>query len=243
MKTKNYQPRFYRFFYSSKFYKQEIIVKESDIVILSEKKIEKQTVRKIVVNYRKQIESYIQKHKIFSTSLKPLPINYDAPNIIKEMMVASSRAGVGPMAAVAGAISEYVGRELLKNNKEIIIENGGDIFLKAARDIRIGVYAGNSILSNKIFVNVHKDQMPLGVCASSGTVGHSLSFGKADTVVITSNSSILSDAVATATANRVKSKKDFKKAINFAKSIKGIKGILIILEKDLGIWGNLEIFS
>jgi len=243
MKAKEYQPRLYRLSCSPQLFKKEIKVQETDLLIFSDKRMESDCIKERIIELRRQIESYILKHKKFIKTLKPISIDHDAPDIIKEMSSASKIAGVGPMAAVAGAIAEYVGRELLNNTKEVIIENGGDIYLKAERDIKIGIYAGSSMLSNKIFINLKKEQMPLGICTSSGTVGHSLSFGKADAVVISSNSSILSDAVATATANRVKSKKDFKNAIDFAQSIKGVKGILIILGNDLGIWGNFEISS
>jgi len=243
MKTKKYQPRFYRLFYSTKFFKLEVIVKESDLSVLTDKEIKKEYLRSLILKYRDQIESYIEENNDFLTFLEPLRMDKKAASIVQEMLVYSKLAGVGPMAAVAGAIAEYVGKELLKQCSQVIIENGGDVFLKTEKDIRIGVYAGDSPLSNKIFINIKKSQTPIGICTSSGTVGHSLSFGKADAVIISSSSAILSDAVATAAANLVKTNKDFKNAINFAKNVKGIKGILIILKNNLGVWGDLEISS
>jgi len=241
MKTNSYQPRLYRLLYSSKFFKQEVTVKESDLFISSDVQIERGHIKSLIIKYRKQIEAYIEKNKDFLVSLKPLKLDKNACSIIQQMLYYSNLAGVGPMAAVAGAIAEFVGNELLKECNEVIIENGGDIFLKTKRDIKVGVYAGDSVFSNKIFIKIKKQQTPLGICTSSGTVGHSLSFGNADAVVILSSSAIFSDAVATATANLVKTNKDFKKAINFVKNIKGINGVLIIYKDNLGVWGDFEI--
>ena len=214
---------------------------ESDLFVLTDRHINPELVKEQVVKYRDQIESYILSHADFLFSLKPLPVPRNTSGIIKAMLYAARCSGVGPMAAVAGAIAEYTGRALLEKCNEVVIENGGDIFLKTERKIKIGVFAGKSIFSNKIFINIKNSQTPLGICTSSGSVGHSLSFGNADAVVVTCKSASLADAVATAAANKIKTKKDFKKTINFVKSIKGVKGALIILGKDLGVWGDLEI--
>ena len=85
--------------------------------------------------------------------------------------------------------------------------------------------------------------MPLGLCTSSGTIGHSLSFGLADAVVILSKSAILADAAATAVGNRVKDKKDLEKAAAFAGSIKGVLGGVIIIKNTLISWGEVELLS
>jgi ApbE superfamily uncharacterized protein (UPF0280 family) len=99
---------------------------------------------------------------------------------VREMADATREVGVGPMAAVAGAIAESVGKELLPYSDEVIVENGGDIFLKTSKERFIGVYAGKSKFTKKIAFSILPDETPLGVCTSSGTVGHSLSFGYAD---------------------------------------------------------------
>ena len=145
------------------------------------------------------------------------------------------------MATVAGAIAQYVARDLLPESSEIIVENGGDIFLKALSKKHVAIYAGDSILNGKIALEIQPDETPLGICTSSGTVGHSLSFGKADAVVIYSDSAILADAVATATCNLLKSHSDIEEGIGFARSINGVRGIAIIFGDKLGIWGGIKI--
>jgi ApbE superfamily uncharacterized protein (UPF0280 family) len=157
------------------------------------------------------------------------------------MQEVSLKVGVGPFASVAGAMAEFVGRDLLKYSKEVIVENGGDIFLKTLRKRRIGIFAGKSRLSNRLALEILPDETPLGVCTSSGTVGHSLSFGKADAVVVVSESTPLADASATAIGNLIKEKKDIPKEIEKAKKIEGLKGVVIIKDGKLGIWGNITI--
>ena len=82
---------------------------------------------------------------------------------------------------------------------------------------------------------------PVSLCTSSGTVGHSLSFGKADAVCVMSDSCALAYAVATAVGNRVRSAKDISNVIHFGKSISGVSGLVVIIGKDMGLWGNLDV--
>ena len=125
-------------------------------------------------------------------------------------------------------------------HKDVIIENGGDIFLKTRKTRTIGIYAGKSKLWNTLKLKVSPKDTPIGVCTSSGTVGHSLSFGCADSVIILSKNTALADAVATAVGNMVHTKKDLQKAVDFARVIKGIVGVVIILKNNMISWGKVE---
>jgi len=240
-KSKDYQKRFYReLAKDSDLIGQEVIVKETDLFISAEKDI-KTVAEKIVKKYRAQIEVYIRKRPEFMTSLEPISQDSIASDIIKEMIRTTALAGVGPMASVAGAISEFTGKELLAYSRQIIIENGGDIFIKSDKARTIAIYAGESPLSNKIFIKIKPEDTPIGICTSSGTVGHSLSFGKADACVIIAKSAILADAVATAACNRIRERKDIAPSLEFALSIKGIIGAAAILGKDFGSIGDIEL--
>jgi len=240
-KSKDYQERFYRgLAKDSDLAGQEVIVKETDLFIFAEKDI-KAIAEEIVKKYRTEIEDYIRHRPEFMTSLEPIGQDPKAGDIIREMIRTTKLAGVGPMASVAGAIAEFTGNELLGYSRQIIVENGGDIFIKSDKVRTIAVYAGDSPLSNKIFIKIKPKDTPIGVCTSSGTVGHSLSFGKADACVIIAKSAILADAVATATCNRIKEKEDIAPSLEFAISIKGVKGAIAILGKDLGSIGDIEL--
>ena len=145
------------------------------------------------------------------------------------------------MASVAGAITEFVGTELLAFSPEVIVENGGDIFLKSLEKRIIGIYAGKSPLTGKIGLEIDGEDTPLGICTSSGTVGHSLSFGKADAVVALSKSATLADAAATAIGNLILQPDDIPSGIEFAQGIEGLKGLLIIKDDKIGLWGKVKI--
>ena len=238
-----YQPRTYRdSLKTAGLVSFTVVIKETDLFIAASHAVERDA-QTAVLDARYNIEQYIQNHPDFLTSLTPLPADHYAPEIVREMLNASAAAGVGPMAAVAGAVAEHVGRELLKQCDEVIIENGGDIFLRVMRDITISVFAGSSPLSNRIGIKIYAHASPLGVCTSSGTVGPSLSLGTADAVTILSPSASRADAAATAVGNLVKSSADIAQAIEAGNKIQGVSGILIIKDDQMGVWGNINLVS
>jgi len=241
MKKDAYQPRTYRHWIEGKdLVPFTVTVKETDLYIRATSNVQRKA-RRLVLKYRRQLEQYIEQNPDFLTSLKPLPVPEHAPRIVQDMLEVGRQAGVGPMAAVAGAIAECVGRELLDFSPEIIVENGGDIFLKILSKRVVGIFAGDSPLTGKIGLEINPHDTPLGVCTSSGTVGHSLSFGKADAVVVVAASATLADAAATAIGNRVSRPDDINSAIEFGQSIGGLKGILIIAGKNIGAWGDVKL--
>ena len=145
------------------------------------------------------------------------------------------------MAAVAGALAECVGKDLMEHSQEVIVENGGDVFIGSNSPINVGIYAGTSPLSNKIGVRIHCPGAPVAVCTSSGTVGHSLSFGKADAVVVIAASTPLADAAATSIGNTISKKSDMAFGIEIGKKIEGVLGIVAIVDDKLGLWGDVDL--
>lgn len=217
-----------------------VVIKETDLYIAASRDLT-QGARTAVLKYRRQLEGYITNDPRFATSYAPVEVPNSAPEIVKRMAVAAKTVAVGPMAAVAGAIAEYVGRDLLAFTSEVIVENGGDIFLKITKRRRISIYAGQSPLSNKIALGIEPNETPLGVCTSAGTVGHSVSFGRADAVVVVSSNTCLADAAATAIGNRVHEVGDIEKALAYAQAIEDLKGVVIIKDDKMGVWGAIKI--
>ncbi len=217
-----------------------VTVKETDLYIRACRNLSRKAL-KAVSKHRDAIERYIERHPSFLTSLEPLSVEDNAPRIVKEMSLAAESVSLGPMAAVAGAIAEFVGKELLDFSPEVIIENGGDIFLKTTQKRLVGVYAGESPLTHKVALEINPEDTPLGICTSSGTVGHSLSFGKADAVIVLSSRTALADASATAIGNLIKTAADIDSGLEFAQGIVGVKGIVIIKGDKMGMWGDLKI--
>jgi len=220
-----------------------IVYKETDLLVLSETHCEKEVLN-LLKNLRNALEKFILLHPEFKTSL--LPLSYKdtqkekIPSIIKKMLRAGQIAEVGPMASVAGAIAEEIGKALLKQGitKQVVIENGGDIFLSLNKDAKVALFAGDSPFSGKIGVLIKKELMPCGVCTSSSKIGHSLNFGKADAVTVIHKDTAISDALATHFSNLLKSPQDFNKIVNKAKKIKGLIGVVGILGEQIFFWGN-----
>ena len=236
-----YQKRNYRnLINSSRLQKFTVVVQETDLCVHAKTNLEDLT-KELVLEYRGYLEAYIRENPDFARTLQPWRPIGPAPNIVDSMVKAGEKAGVGPMASVAGAMAESVGRDLLGHSDEVIVENGGDIFLKTDEPISIGIYAGDSPLSLKLGLQVDSSQKPSAVCTSSGTVGHSLSLGTADAVCLVSDSCALADAVATSIGNLIQTKRDIRQAVETGKLIEGIRGVAIIMDDDIGLWGDIEL--
>jgi len=243
MSNTAYQERTYRNFVGiDSLVSFNVVVQETDLLIHASRALEN-IARDLVLKERGFIENYIGIYPEFRKTLVPWHIDKPAPVIVGEMICAGKKAGVGPMAAVAGAVAEQVGKALLSYSDEVVVENGGDIFIKTGKPLKIGIFAADSPLSLKTGLLIDSSKKPAAVCTSSGTVGHSLSFGKADAVCIVSDSCSLADAAATSVGNRVRAKKDIGKAIEFGKSIEGVTGIVIIIGDAAGFWGDIEVVS
>ena len=235
-----YEERFYRNKILSKF-KIEVSFKESDLLICSDKEIPKEKAQGILVKYYEQIEEYVMKNPLFLRSLSPLEIDQAAPPIIKEMLETSKVTGIGPFSSVAGAVAQYVGGELLDYCQELIIENGGDIFLKINQDKIIEVYLGQEFKINNFNLKIKKRSQAFGVASSSSSLGHSLNFGKADLVSVVAKNTIIADGFATAISNRIKKIENVDKILAEAKDKLPIEGLLVAFGEKIFLWGDLEI--
>jgi len=217
-----------------------VVVKETDLYVRARRDLCKETLAAIQ-EYRNPLEEYIRSHPLFMHSLEPLEVDQQAPQIVKMMAGSAQAADVGPMAAVAGAMAELVGRKLLEYSDEVIVENGGDIFIKTTRKRLVGIYAGNSPFSGKLAIEIEPEKTPMGICTSSGTVGPSLSLGLADAAVVLSSSAALADAAATAVGNLVKSPDDIPAALEHGQVISGVIGVLLIAGERMGVWGDIKL--
>jgi len=238
-----YEPRTYRHWIKdTDLVSFNVVVKETDLHIRAHHNLEADALE-AVTECRSPLERYIEAHPLFLSSLEPVSVEENAPDIVKDMAQAARLTGVGPMAAVAGAVAEVVGKKLLAHSPEIIVENGGDIFMKSLKKRVIGIYAGPSPFTGKIALEVEPEMTPLGICTSSGTVGHSLSFGMADAVIVLSSSTALADAAATAIGNRVISAGDVAVEVEHARMIPGLLGAVVIKDDRIGLWGQIKIVS
>jgi ApbE superfamily uncharacterized protein (UPF0280 family) len=236
-----YEPRTYR----SRMARAGLVgfrvaVQETDLWILAARDLSREG-REIVLQERRQLEAYIAAQPEFLATLSPWPEDPFAPPVVREMIRAARVAGVGPMAAVAGAIAERVGRALESWSEEVIVENGGDLYLKIAAPATISLFAGKSPLSHRVGLKIDPELSPLGVCTSSGTVGHSFSFGRADAACILAPAAALADAAASGLGNRVKHAGDIPAALEWVATVPDLLGAVVIVGEKLGAWGRVEL--
>jgi ApbE superfamily uncharacterized protein (UPF0280 family) len=232
--------RFYRQNVDDNLYSFEITIKESNLFIKTCKDL-KLLAFDALYKIRKDLESYILKSKDFFTSLVPVKQDKSAPPIVKKMIKTSSIVGVGPMACVAGAVSEELGKILLKYCDECIVENGGDIFLKLNKDANLGLYVGKDNPLNYIYIILKKSDRPYGICTSSAKVGPSLSFGTSDASLIISHDAYFSDCLASACGNIIKNENDLQKAIDLAMTFKETIGCCFVCNGKIAFWGDIEV--
>jgi ApbE superfamily uncharacterized protein (UPF0280 family) len=211
--------------------------KEADLRICSQRT---DIIISEVKRLRAELEAYISRHAEFHTSLEPIMLLPDAPEIALRMAAAAEPCGVGPMAAVAGAVAEMAAEVAIAGGAaEAIIENGGDIFLHSPDFVVIGLYAGANPLSGRLAFHIEPVDMPLSVCSSSSRFGHSLSFGDCDLATVVARSGALADAAATLTGNCVKTPADIEPTLRRVTAIPGILGVLIIKGDRIGVAGAL----
>ena len=216
-------------------------VAQTDLYLQAEKNLTDEAL-KLIHTGRSRIEQYAESDPEFITSLKPRPDSALAPSPVKEMLQAGCAANVGPMAAVAGAMAEFVGRGLMALSPGgVVVENGGDIFLAATSGFTVGLFAGESPLSMKFGLIIQPEKTPIGICTSSGTVGHSMSLGRADAATVVAVAGALADAVATALGNRIRRANDIEASLNWAVSIPGVFGAMAIVGESIGFQGDLEL--
>jgi ApbE superfamily uncharacterized protein (UPF0280 family) len=221
--------------------KRRITVEETNILLTTD--IEAHDLVNFIIWQRMELKNYIRKKKEFLTSLEPLEL-VDTPVIVRMMSLAAAIAGVGPMAAVAGTISQLSMEFLLeKGAKHAIVDNGGDISLKINKDVTMGLYAGDSSLSGKIGFRIKRQKAPIGICTSSGTVGHSISFGRADSVTVFASEASVADALATSIANQAVGDSDGEAVENCLEKAENLRehlrGVLVVVGESAGTIGKI----
>ena len=193
-----------------------------------------------IVRQRAILEDYIRRDLIFQHTLEPLEVPADAPEVAKRMARAAKMAGVGPMAAVAGAMAQLAVEAALEAGaEEAIVDNGGDIYLKTTEPVVIALFAGGSGRIGRLAFSLQPSDTPLSICSSSGKMGHSLSLGRCDLATVVAKSAALADAAATRAANLVRNVEDVEKALDTMMAVEGVSGLLIVKDGHVGLAGRV----
>jgi ApbE superfamily uncharacterized protein (UPF0280 family) len=215
--------------------------KETEVLIKADDCDAIEAAKKSIISNRNDLERYIARNPIFKLSLDPIDVEAGSPKVVQLMADAARGTGVGPMAAVAGTLAQVAVEDAVASGtRNILVDNGGDIFIHGDRRYAVAIHAGKSPLSNKLALEVDKEMLPISVCTSSATVGPSLSFGEADAVTIVASSGALADAAATAVCNETRGEPEqaIKAGLERARKIPRLTAALIIHGRYVGTWGN-----
>jgi ApbE superfamily uncharacterized protein (UPF0280 family) len=193
-----------------------------------------------IVRQRGILEQYIGRHPAFGSSLEPIDLLTDVPEVARRMARAAALVGVGPMAAVAGAMAQCAAEAgLAAGADEVIVDNGGDIYLRAVKPVVVGLYAGSAAVGDKLAFSLQPDDTPIAVCSSSSRMGHSRSLGRCDLATVVAKDAALADAAATQAANLVRTPDDVNAVLNRIAAIEGVTGVLIVKDDQVGLAGRL----
>jgi uncharacterized protein len=219
----------------------QVVVEQTDLWVVAEQDLRRE-VLDAVNACRGILRAYIARQPDFSVSLEPVEVEKKAPAIIQNMAQAARLCQVGPMAAVAGAVAQWVAGRCVARSPNLLVENGGDLFLSSTRERIIGLLA-NPEKGMNLGLRLSSGDFPCSLCSSSGTVGHSLSFGHADLVVVRAGDAALADAAATALGNLLNTPKDMKIVMERAKKLgkHGLDGVFAQCGGQIGVWGNMDL--
>jgi len=218
----------------------QILVEETDLRVTCTEDLSLPMLER-VTELRGQIKAWIHVQPEFRTSLVPVPVPARAPEIVRRMAAGSACAGVGPFAAVAGTMAQMVAECFAGRSPDLIVENGGDIYIYSRRERIVGLLPDPG--GEMIGVRVPPEDCPVSLCASSAHIGHSLSLGKGDLAVVRAQDGALADACATALCNMLREAHDVDRAIRRAEGMQeaGIQGVFLQCAGRIGIWGKMEL--
>nr|WP_287412918.1 UPF0280 family protein [Pseudodesulfovibrio sp.] len=221
----------------------QVAMEQTDLLVVAECDLQ-EDIAAFVRKVRGDLKNWIMFHPEFAESLVPISVSEDAPDIIRDMAQASAVCGVGPMAAVAGAIAQAVGDAFVGRSPNLLVENGGDTYMHSTRE-RVVALLSEPESGASIGLRLEAGGFPTAICASSGTIGHSLSLGSGDLVAVRARDARFADAAATALCNELRSEDDMDRVLKRAKQFAeyGLEGVFAQYDQKVAAWGDLELVA
>lgn len=219
----------------------QVVVGETDLWVAAQKDLSRE-VSLLAAKLRGEIQAYTALDPNFRTSFVPINVSKNAPEVVRRMAAGARLAGVGPFAAVAGTIAQMITEELEAISPEMVVENGGDIYIIGRRERVVGLLPD---LDNDALLGLRipAKALPIAICSSSARIGHSLSFGQGDLATVLAPDGSFADAAATALCNMLHAAEDIPLVIEQAKAWakQGLQGIFVQCAGQLGLWGKFEL--
>ncbi len=221
----------------------QVGVEQTDLLVVAERDL-RDPVAAVVARVRGEIKNWIMFHPEFAESLVPVDVPEEAPDVVRAMAEAGRVCGVGPMAAVAGAVAQAVGDAFADVSPNILVENGGDTYLRSTRE-RVVALLADPASGAAVGLRIAAGAFPVAVCASSGTIGHSLSLGRGDLVAVRAGDARFADAAATALCNELKGEADVNRVLARARELAahGLDGVFAQYDQKVAAWGDLELVA
>ena len=221
----------------------QVVLEQTDLFVTAESDLA-EPMLDLVRCLRGELKSFMLLTPGFRESLRPVPAPANAPLVAREMAKAADLVNVGPMAAVAGTFAQLVADHFARVSPNIIVENGGDIFIHSTRE-RVVALLGDPESGARLGLRLKKGDFPVSLCASSATIGPSLSLGQGELVVVRSKSGAFADAAATALANLINSGDDLDLVLKTARQMAplGLEGVFAQAGGKLAVWGKMELVA
>ena len=192
--------------------------------------------RAAALSFWEQLQSYALRNPQFRQSKRPLhEIAADAPPIVREMVDASSKAGVGPMFTFRGAVTDQVGRFLAGSLSEVTVACDGDYFIQTKKRMKLAVKRHGG---EPIAVAVEASREGVGV---STTLGRGRGGGGPDGLAVLATSCMLADAAAAGVQALLPKSDGFKLALQYLQQVPGVRGGVVVVGDRIGVAGGVEI--
>jgi ApbE superfamily uncharacterized protein (UPF0280 family) len=221
----------------------QVAMEQTDLLVVAEADLRDEMAAHVAL-VRGEIKNWILFHPEFAASLTPVEVGEGAPQVVRAMADAAARCGVGPMAAVAGAVAQAVAERFVERSPNIIVENGGDIYLCSTRE-RVVALLAEPESGARLGLRLAADAFPVSVCSSSGTIGHSLSLGSGDLVAVRARDARFADAAATALGNLLRGPGDIRRVLDRAAELAGhgLDGVFAQYDAKIAAWGDMELVA
>jgi len=222
----------------SEFVTSRIEIQETAATIAAERRFIARAVDAMKAA-RRDIERQIRKDRFFLTTLEPYDSELCTSETTARMCAAAKLAGVGPMATVAGAIAQAALDAMASEGcTHAWVDNGGDIALVLESPITLEVFTTPG--SSKAFAfDLRTTGRKMGICSSSGRLGHSISFGDSDVAVAIADDAVVADAFATALGNEVKDRESLGRCFDTLNNTKSVIGGLVMMDGEVAIYGTV----
>lgn len=225
-------------------YRGVVSYKQSVLNVIVDRPELIEAARSSLLTHRLLLDSYVELRPDFKLSLSPVRVEDWAPLVARLAAEAAGVAGVGPMAAIAGAIAQAVMFDLVQRGALLaVVEDGGEIAAFSDGKLTVAVYAGRSPLSMRVGFELDIGDYPVGIAASSATVSKSINFGQADAAVAVADEASMADAAAKAICNAAVGSDDeaaVYRALEAADELRPyIRGALVIKGGRVGLAGRL----